>query len=126
ATAYDVHEALQRASVNSASAAVPSALTDGYGGDLDPAVSSAGSRLVFSSSRTGGERKLWTAALDGSDAQPLTSGTGFDDRPAVSPDGRQIAYLSDRGGRRAIWIISSDGGAPRKLVDAQSNGGVSW
>jgi TolB protein len=101
------------------------AVTDGYGGDLDPSISPTSDRVVFSSSRTG-ERHLWTARLDGSEMRPLTSGTAFDDRPVFSPDGRQIAFNSDRGGRRGIWVISADGGTPRKLADVSTTGGLGW
>ena len=34
--------------------------------------------------------------------------------------------MSDRGGRRGIWLISSEGGSPRRLVEAESIGGLSW
>ena len=37
-----------------------------------------------------------------------------------------VAFESDRGGRRGIWLISSEGGSPRRLVDAESIGGLSW
>jgi Tol biopolymer transport system component len=37
-----------------------------------------------------------------------------------------VAFVSDRGGRRGIWLISSDGGSPRLLVHAESIGGLSW
>src|SRR5262245_25630808 len=65
-------------------------ITDGYTGDVDPTLARMGDRLVFSSSR-GGNRHLWTARLDGSEARPLTSGGSFDAWPSVSPDGQQIA-----------------------------------
>src|SRR5262249_44588415 len=91
----------------------------------DPAIAPAGDRLVFSSSRTG-DRHLWTARSDGSEARPLTSGTSLDERPAFSPDGREIAFMSDRSGQRAIWLMSADGGAPRKLADVAVIGGLSW
>ena len=63
---------------------------------------------------------------DGSDARPLTSGSALDDRPTFSPDGRQVAFNSDRDGRRGIWVISADGGSPRKLTDVSTTGGLSW
>jgi eukaryotic-like serine/threonine-protein kinase len=101
------------------------ALTDGNHGDLDPTLSFVGDRVAFSSSRDG-NRHIWTARLDGSDARPITSGASQDDRPAYSPDGRQIAFESDRGGRRSIWVVPADGGAPRKIVDAVVEGGLTW
>jgi Tol biopolymer transport system component len=96
-----------------------------YQGDLDPAVSPDGNRMAFSSSRDG-NRHLWVAALDGTGAQPVTSGTWQDDRPAWSHDARQLAFNSDRGGIRSLWVVAADGGSPRKVIDANLSGGVTW
>ena len=101
------------------------ALTDGYTGDLHPAIDPRGTRLVFSSSRSG-SRNLWIAKPDGSDARPLTSETAFDERPAFSPDGDRVAFLSDRGGERGIWVMSADGGTPRLLGHATVLDTLTW
>jgi Tol biopolymer transport system component len=69
---------------------------------------------------------VWTARPDGTEARPVTSGTAIDERPVFSPDGHQIAFISDRSGRRAIWIVGADGGAPRKVVEAETTGGLTW
>ena len=69
---------------------------------------------------------MWSAALDGSDVRPLSTGAALDERPAFSPDGQQIAFISDRGGARAIWIVSRDGGAARELVKAVVISSLSW
>ena len=123
-TLYELRQSLTRIEVNPSAPAV-SAITDGYQGDLDPVVSPGGDRLIFSSSRDG-NRHLWIARIDGSGARPLTSGASLDDRPAWSPDGQRVAFVSDAGGTRAIWVMSSDGGPRRKLVDANSTGGLTW
>jgi Tol biopolymer transport system component len=123
-TLYDLRQSLMRIAVGGAAPEM-SALTDGYHGDLDPMVSPSGDRVVFSSSRDG-NRHVWIARIDGSDARPLTSGASEDDRPAFSPDGRQVAFASDRGGSRGIWIVADDGGPPRKVVDAELIGGLTW
>jgi serine/threonine protein kinase len=101
------------------------AITDNQAGDISPAVSPDGGRLVFSSTRSG-NRNLWIARPDGTDARPLTSGDAIDDWPAYSPDGRQIAFVSDRGGERGIWSISAEGGSPRLLVNALVLDTISW
>jgi Tol biopolymer transport system component len=123
-TLYDLRESLVRINVDG-NPPTESRITDGFQGDLDPALSDAGDRLVFTSSRSG-SRLIWSARLDGSEARPLTGGNAFDERPAFSPDGRQIAFLSDRGGRRAIWVVAADGGQPRKVVEANGTGGLTW
>jgi len=125
ATRFELRQALTRVGLMQAEYGHMTTLTNGYNGDLDPSVSPLGDRLVFSSSRTG-DRHIWTARMDGSDARPLTSGSALDDRPTFSPDGRQVAFNSDRDGRRGIWVISADGGSPRKLTDASTTGGLSW
>src|SRR5262249_9435152 len=73
-----------------------------------------------------GNRHLWTARQDGSDQRPLTSGASFNAWPSFSPDGQQVAFVSDRDGQRAIWLISPDGGAPRKLADVSPLGRLNW
>jgi TolB protein len=100
-------------------------LTDGYGGDLDPASDPTSDRIVFSSARSG-HRNLWTARQDATDARPLTSGTASDHHPAFSPDGRRIAFVSDRGGHWGIWVVNADGGAPKLVAPATIFDSISW
>jgi Tol biopolymer transport system component len=50
---------------------------------------------------------------------------GTSEKPSVPPDGRQVAFLSDRDGRRASWVIHSDGGAPRRVADVETVGSLS-
>jgi tricorn protease-like protein len=123
-TLYDVHQSLIRIDVRQKSPAT-TFITEGYTGDLDPVVDPIADRLVFSSTRSG-IRNLWTARLDGSNPQPLTSGPWLDERPSVSPDGKRIAFLSDRDGIRALWLMSADGGVPQRLVKAEITSGLSW
>jgi Tol biopolymer transport system component len=101
------------------------ALTSGDAGDTDPAVSPDGEHLVFSSTRSG-NRNLWTARPDGSQARPLTSGDGIDERPAFSRDGQRIAFVSERRGERGIWLINAEGGSPRLLVKTLVLDTLSW
>ena len=124
-TLYERQQSLNRIFVSPGPSAQMVSLTDGSGGDLDPTLAPAGDRLVFSSSRAG-NRHLWAARTDGTEARPLTSGPSLDERPSFSPDGQQIAFLSDRSGQRAIWLMSVEGGVPRKLVAAAVIGGLSW
>src|SRR5439155_1020176 len=48
----------------------------------------------------------------------LTSNPALDALPAWSPDGTKIVFESDRGGRgnRDIWVMSSSGGAAKRLT----------
>ena len=125
ATLYDFRQSLVSVATTSSQSGRMTAVTDGFGGDLDPSLSPTSDQLVFSSSRTG-NRHLWIARADGSAPRPLTSGAAHDDRPAFSPDGRQVAFVSDRDGKRSIWLINADGGTPRKLADVSPTGSLSW
>jgi Tol biopolymer transport system component len=106
-------------------AAVARPLTDGYGGDLDPANDPTSDRMVFSSTRSG-HRNLWIARQNGSDARPLTFDAANDHHPTFSPDGRQIAFVSDRGGYAGIWLVSAEGGAPRLLTKTVVLDSLAW
>ena len=106
-------------------AAPPSRLSDAGLADIEPALSAAGDRLVWTSARSG-NRNLWIGAADGTGARPLTTGNALDETPAFSPDGRQIAFVSDRSGKRAIWLVSTEGGTPRELHAAEVVDLLSW
>lgn len=121
----DLRQSLQRVAIRPDGAVPLAPLTEGYTGDLDPCWSPDGTRLVFSSSRSG-NRNIWTAKADLSGPVALTIGSAIDERPAYSPDGRQVAFVSDRGGRRGIWIVSADGGSPRPVAAVHVLNVVSW
>jgi Tol biopolymer transport system component len=124
-TVQDVRQSLERVALRFDRPVTMEALTDGVSGDIDPAVSPDGSRIVFSSSRSG-NRLLWTASSDVTQPAPLTSGDALDARPAYSPDGRQIAFVSDRGGAHGIWLLSADGGTPRLVSRVDVIDTLSW
>jgi Tol biopolymer transport system component/tRNA A-37 threonylcarbamoyl transferase component Bud32 len=122
-TVIDSRPALERVAFDRPVTFEP--LTDGYSGDIDPVWSPDGSRLVFSTSRTG-NRTLWSARGRMEQPAPLTTGVAIDERPAFSPDGQRIAFVSDRGGRRGVWLVSAEGGAPRLIAHADVVDVVSW
>ena len=57
---------------------------------------------------------------------PVTTGVAIDERPAFSPDGQRIVFVSDRGGRRGVWLVGAEGGAPRLIAHADVVDVVSW
>ena len=69
----DLRQSLQKLPVEPGGAATMTPLTEGYTGDLDPAWSPDGTRLVFSSSRSG-NRNIWTVKADLSNPKALTDG----------------------------------------------------
>jgi eukaryotic-like serine/threonine-protein kinase len=85
--------------------------------DIHPQLSPDGSRVAFSSTRSGAW-EIWISDLDGANPVQLSSlraptGTGV---PHWSPDGRQIVFASDAEGQFDIFIVPSDGGKPRNLT----------
>ena len=73
--------------------------------------------------------RIWTIDVSTKKATQLVSGAFQVSDPQWSPDGRQIAYTvnptpkADDGSVSDIWIVSSDGGTPRRLTtnDAADN-----
>jgi Tol biopolymer transport system component len=124
-TVIDSRQALERVTVTFDRPATFEPITDGYSGDIDPVWSPDGSRLVFSTSRTG-NRTLWSMRGGRQQPAPITTGVTIDERPAYSPDGQQIAFVSDRGGRRGVWIVSAEGGTPRLIAHADVVDNLSW
>ena len=124
-TVIDSHQSLERIPLAFDRPVAFEPLTDGYSGDIDPVWSPDGSRLVFSSSRTG-NRTLWSAGSRMEQPAPLTTGIAIDERPSFSPNGQQIAFVSDRSGRRGVWIVSADGGSPRLVAHADVVDTLGW
>ena len=47
----------------------------------------------------------------------FTFGNVADDNPVWSPDGKHIAFISRRDEKNGIYIIGSDGGAERRIIE---------
>lgn len=106
-----------------------------------PDFSPDGESLVFVSDRRG-PLDLWLAAADGSNARQLTHANpkflDSDDlsvadslfsagSPRWSPNGREIAFDGLYGEKTVIFVISADGGEPRRLtLDDSFNRVPTW
>ncbi|HVK51923.1 MAG TPA: prolyl oligopeptidase family serine peptidase [Pseudoxanthomonas sp.] len=44
----------------------------------------------------------------------------------LSPDGRRMAYLQEQGGRRSLWQMPTDGGAPRRMLAITDTRALLW
>jgi len=104
-----------------ARAAEPQPLVEAIGDHRDLAVSTDGSRIAFTSNRTG-SKEIWMAKADGSNQTQLT----FFDGPAVgsprwAPDGKQIAFDGYASGSSDVYVVPADGGKPKRLTSDPGN-----
>jgi len=85
--------------------------------DSSPAWSPDGTRIAFSSNRSG-PHGIWVSHRDGRDAVPIADfGGAFIDNPAWSPDGALIAFDGSPDGKNSIFTVPPDGGVPRRIVE---------
>src|ERR1700689_824413 len=59
---------------------------------------------------------IWTVPRQGGDARRLTSIGAVSAGPYYSPDGSQVAYSASERGTVDVYVVSSDGGVPRRLT----------
>ena len=95
-------------------------ITEGMAFDAQPRFSPDGSRIVFTSDRSGGQN-VWVMALDGSDTTQITRGdTNRAESPEWSPDGDYIVSSigNFRGGDLPkLRLHHVDGGSGIALID---------
>lgn len=70
-----------------------------------------GDRLVFTY-----EDDLWTASVSGGTAVRLTTHPGREYAAKFSPDGRWIAFSASYDGGLNVYVMPSEGGAPKRLT----------
>ena len=84
----------------------------------DPALSTAGDRIVYASDRAGdGGLNLWVGSPDGGEPVRLTRHPADDSDPEFSPDGRFVAFHSERDGG-GLYVVASHGGQERRIADS--------
>jgi eukaryotic-like serine/threonine-protein kinase len=88
------------------------------GADTQPAASSDGRLVAFTSARDG-KRRIWLKQLPGGDEAALT--VGPDSSPRFSPDGSTILFTRE-GARPSLYRIPVVGGEPRKVLEDASEG----
>ena len=59
---------------------------------------------------------LWTVGAQGGTAARLTSHPGMELFAKFSPDGRELAFTGQYGGDEQVYVMASEGGAPRQLT----------
>ncbi|MCS7079914.1 MAG: protein kinase [Chloracidobacterium sp.] len=86
------------------------------GSDTTPAWSPDGQSIAFASQRDGRQR-IWIKRLSGEDVEVAIT-EGEDSAPRFSPDGQRIVFTRRASdGSTALYVVSSLGGEPRKVVD---------
>jgi eukaryotic-like serine/threonine-protein kinase len=89
--------------------------------DEEPQFSPDGTKIVFSSSRSGNP-EIWVCDHEGRNPVQLTAFNGVDvGAPRWSPDSRWISFDSLKTGNWDVYVISADGGQPRRLTSGPSN-----
>jgi TolB protein len=93
---------------------------------LSPAWSSDGTKLAFSSARTG-DPEIYTCDASGNGLRRLTAFRGPDVSPTWNPKtNAQIAWVSGRTHLPQIYIMDSDGGNVMRLTDGGYASAPSW
>ena len=75
------------------------------------AISPDGKTIAFSY-----KGDLFTVSAHGGTAYQLTSNAAYDAYPVWSPDGQDIAFASAREGSLDVYLISKNGGTPKRLT----------
>jgi Tol biopolymer transport system component/DNA-binding winged helix-turn-helix (wHTH) protein len=86
--------------------------------DSNPQYSPDGSRIAFTSSRTG-PPAIWVCDSDGANPVQLTDQKNLNDggaTPRWSPDGRYLAFDSTKSGSPDIYVVSAQGGPVRRIT----------
>ena len=102
-------------------------LTNNPGTDTSPNWSPDGTKLAFSSARTG-NREIYVMDADGSNVERLTNDPAFDGTPAWSPDGKLIAFNSTRETELTqVYVMRSDGTKVTRLTkNTFRDGNATW
>lgn len=72
-------------------------------------------RIIYTVGRAN-DTDIWSANIDGSENQKITSAPSSEFFPKISPDGQRIVYISDESGNNDIWSIKSDGTSPVQIT----------
>jgi TolB protein len=102
-------------------------LTAGPSGALnvEPAPSPDGSKLAFSSDRSG-HPMIWVMNTDGSNVHRVTYAGVYNSSPAWSPDGKRIAFAGFEKDHYDIFIMDADGLNIQRLTSTKNSRSGKW
>jgi len=96
------------------------------GANLSPAWSGDGTKLAFSSSRSG-DSEIWITDASGANQRKLTSFAGPDVSPTWNPrSNSQLAWVSGRTGLPQIYTMDLDGTNIQRMTDGGYAVSPSW
>ncbi len=96
------------------------------GSNFTPAWSSDGSKVAFSSSRSG-DSEIWVADASGGSAHRITALKGPDISPSWNPKtNAQIAFTGGRTGEPQIYVMDQDGSNIQRMTDSGYAVSPSW
>jgi TolB protein len=101
-------------------------LTQGPGTamNVEPAISPDGSKIAFSSDRSG-KPMIYVMNADGSGARRLTFAGNYNSTPSWSPDGTKLAFAGVDKEKDAfdIFVINTDGSGLQRLTSSRKSSG---
>jgi TolB protein len=90
--------------------------------NVEPAPSPDGTKLAFSSDRSG-HPMIWVMNADGSNVKRITYAGVYNSSPAWSPDGKRIAFAGHEKDHYDIFIMNADGTNMQRLTSAKKDNG---
>lgn len=99
-------------------------LTNGPNGamNVEPAVSPDGSKIAFSSDRSG-RPMIYIMNVDGTNIKRVTFAGVYNSTPTWSPDGKKIAFAGQSEDHFDIFVMNSDGTGMIRLTSAKKPNG---
>ena len=64
---------------------------------------------------------IWVANKDGSNPRRLTINPAVEQNPVFSPNGKLIAFTGNYDGNTDVYVIPTEGGAPKRVTNHPSN-----
>lgn len=59
---------------------------------------------------------IWVSDNNGNNVRRLTSEPGNEMHPNFSHDGKWIAFTGEYGGNQDVYVVSAEGGSPKRLT----------